>query len=100
MKITRRIAVAAVLATGAASSACAQTAAKHKDSAKLKHKEDKPTIATLQREMEEMHDQLQSEIDLLKQQLSQRDAQLAAAQDSAASAQQQAASSAAQRHRP
>src|SRR5579875_2803779 len=96
MKFDRRIAIAAVLATGAASGACAQTAAKHKDSTKSKHKEAKPTIATLQHEIEEMHNQLQSEIDLLKQQLVQRDAQLAAAQESAATAQQQAASATAQ----
>ena len=100
MKVTRRIAIAALLATGAASGASAQTAAKHKESSKTKHKEARPSIATLQHEMEEMHEQLQTEIDLLKQQLSQRDAQVtasvAAAQDSAASAQQQAASASAQ----
>ena len=86
MKVTRRIAVAALFATGAASGAYAQTAARHRDSTKSKHKEVQPTIATLQHEIEEMHNQLQSEIDLLKQQLVQRDAQLAAAQESAATA--------------
>lgn len=96
MKVRRRIAVTALMVTGAGSAACAQTAAKHKDNASSKHKEGRPTVATLQREIEEMHNQLQSEIDLLKQQLAQRDAQLAAAQESAATAQQQAATASAQ----
>ncbi|MGI4829557.1 MAG: hypothetical protein ACRYFU_15375 [Janthinobacterium lividum] len=96
MKSLRRVAIATLLAAGTVGAVQAQTASGTRHTTKAKHKTRKPaahtvSAAMLQQQMHEMHDQLQTEIDLLKQQVAQRDAQLAVAQQTAQSAQQQAA---------
>ena len=101
MNKIRRVALATLLASGTLAAAQAQTASGARHAPKPKHKARRTaapqaSIASLQHQMQEMHDQLQTEIDLLKQEVAQRDVQLATAQQTAQSAQQQAAVAATQ----